>query len=167
MRISLHSAILCNSLKAAKNSFVLVFSDIKKGAMEILERTRAAIRKVVSCDVLEPGVLPVEHRETFDVVLSCGCLESAAADRESYRRVVCNVATLVKPGGLLVILGVGGLKQYSIGTADFTLANVTETVVKEAVTDAGLQIDLYRPQKIGCFLGSSDVFTYYLVARKA
>ncbi|XP_042144176.1 indolethylamine N-methyltransferase-like [Ixodes scapularis] len=155
------------SLSAEQIAAIEGYGDIKKGAMEILERTRAAIRKVVSCDVVEPAVLPVEHKETFDVVLSCGCLESAAAEHESYRRVVCNVATVVKPGGLLVILGVGGLKQYSVGTADFTLANITGNVVTEAVTDAGLQIDLYRPRKIGCFSGSSDVFTFYLVARKA
>ncbi|KAM7304879.1 indolethylamine N-methyltransferase-like [Ixodes scapularis] len=61
-------------------------SDIKKGALEIIERTRSAIRKVVPCDVLEPGVLPMEHRETFDVVISNGCLDAAAADHESFRR---------------------------------------------------------------------------------
>ncbi|KAG0426748.1 hypothetical protein HPB47_026174 [Ixodes persulcatus] len=81
------------------------YSDIKNGALEIIERTRSAIRKVVPCDVLEPGVLPMEHRETFDVVLSSGCLDAAAADHESFRRVICNVAPLVKPGGLLVICG--------------------------------------------------------------
>ncbi|CAN7949130.1 unnamed protein product, partial [Ixodes pacificus] len=74
-------------------------SDVKKGALEILERTRKAIRKVVPCDVLEPGVLPEEHRETFDVIVSPGCLESAAADHESFQSAVHNVGTLAKPGG--------------------------------------------------------------------
>ncbi|KAM7312329.1 indolethylamine N-methyltransferase-like [Ixodes scapularis] len=155
------------SLFAEKIAAVEGYSDIKKGAIEILERTRAAIHNVVPCGVLERGVLPVEHRENFDVVISSGCLESAAVDVESYRRVVCNVVTLAKPGGLLVIFGVGGLNEYQVGSADFTVMNLTENVLKEAMTDAGLQIELYRPHKIGSFLGSSDVFIFNMVVRKA
>ncbi|KAM7306050.1 indolethylamine N-methyltransferase-like [Ixodes scapularis] len=98
------------------------YSNIKEGALEIQERTRSSIRKVVPCDVLEPGVLPEEHRETFDVVLSCSCLESATTDHESFRRAVCNVGTLAKPGGRLVLVGVGGSKRYPVGTAAFVQA---------------------------------------------
>ncbi|XP_040072240.1 nicotinamide N-methyltransferase-like [Ixodes scapularis] len=140
--------------------------DIKKGALEIIERTRSAIRKVVPCDVLEPGVLPMEHRETFDVVISNGCLDAAAADHESFRRVICNVAPLVKPGGLLVIIGAGGVKSYSVGTVNFPHANLTENVLKEAVTDAGFQIERFRPKKLSSFVGNEEVFMFNLVARK-
>ncbi|KAM7297538.1 nicotinamide N-methyltransferase-like [Ixodes scapularis] len=142
------------------------YSDIKKGALEILERTRTAIRKVIPCDVLEPGVLPMEHREIFDVVFSSGCLDAAAADHESFRRVICNVAPLVKPGGLLVIMGAGGVKSYPVGTVDFPYSNLTEIVLKESVTDAGFKIETYQPKELGSFLGNSDVFMFKLVARK-
>ncbi|KAM7313214.1 indolethylamine N-methyltransferase-like [Ixodes scapularis] len=141
-------------------------SDIKKGALEIIERTRSAIRKVVPCDVLEPGVLPMEHRETFDVVISNGCLDAAAADHESFRRVICNVAPLVKPGGLLVIIGAGGIKSYPVGTFNFPHANLTEDVLKEAVTDAGFQIERYRPKQLPSLVGNSEVFIFILAARK-
>lgn len=142
------------------------YSDVKKGALEILERTRFAVRKVVPCDVLEPGVLPEEHRETFDVVFSAGCLESAAADHESFRRVVCNVATLAKPGGLLVLVGMGGSKGYPVGTVEFPQANVTEDVIKGAVTDAGLQMKVFHTKSLKTLLGKPDVFTFVLAARK-
>ncbi|KAM7313212.1 indolethylamine N-methyltransferase-like [Ixodes scapularis] len=141
-------------------------SDIKKGALQIIERTRSAIRKVVPCDVLEPGVLPMEHRETFDVVISNGCLDAAAADHESFRRVICNVAPLVKPGGLLVIVGAAGIKSYPVGTANFPHANLTENVLKEAVTDAGFQIKRYRSKELPSSGENSEVFMFNLVARK-
>ncbi|KAG0428456.1 hypothetical protein HPB47_024567 [Ixodes persulcatus] len=141
------------------------YSDIKKGALEILERTRSTIRKVIPCDVLEPGVLPLEHRETFDVVFSSGCLDAAAADHESFRRVICNVAPLVKPGGLLVINGAGGIKNYPVGTVKFAYSNLTENVLKESVNDAGFKIETYRPKELGSFLGNSDAFMFTLVAR--
>ncbi|CAN7981309.1 unnamed protein product [Ixodes pacificus] len=131
-----------------------------------MERTRSAIRKVVPCDVLEPGVLPMEHRETFDVVISNGCLDAAAADHESFRRVICNVAPLVKPGGLLVILGAGGIKSYPVGNANFPHANLTENVLKQGVTDAGFQIEKYQTEELGSLVGNLDVFMFNLVARK-
>lgn len=121
---------------------------------------------MVPCDVLEPGVLPEEHRETFDVVLSCSCLESATTDHESFRSAVCNVGTLAKPGGRLVLVGVGGSKRYPVGTADFVQANVTENVVKQAVADAGFQMEEYRTKNLKLLLGSPGAFTFVLAARK-
>ncbi|CAN7992451.1 unnamed protein product [Ixodes pacificus] len=142
------------------------YSDIKKGALEIQERTRSSIRKVISCDVLEPGVLPEEHRETFDVVLSCNCLESATTDHECFQSAVCNVGTLAKPGGLLVLVGVGGPKSYPVGTADFNQAYVTEDVIKRAVTDAGFQMGVYRTKNIQADSEIPDMFTFVLAARR-
>ncbi|CAN7950485.1 unnamed protein product [Ixodes pacificus] len=142
------------------------YGDVKKGAFEILERTRSAIRKVVPCDVLEPGVLPEEHRETFDVIVSTGCLESATADHESFRRVVCNVGTLAKPGGLLILVGAGRVKSYPVGTVDFAHANVTEDVLKQAVAEAGFEMKVFLPQKIPKFIENIDEFFFVLAARK-
>ncbi|XP_042148736.1 nicotinamide N-methyltransferase [Ixodes scapularis] len=143
------------------------YEDVKKGASEIMERTRSAIRKVVPCDVLKPGVLPEEHKETFDVVLSSGCLDAVAADHESFRMVVCNVGTLVKPGGLLVIMGAGGVKHYTVGAADFAYSNLTENVLKQAIGDAGFRLKLYRSTKFEFALQTSDLFKFILVARRA
>ncbi|XP_040067549.1 indolethylamine N-methyltransferase-like [Ixodes scapularis] len=119
-------------------------SDVESRVCELAERTRAVVRKVIPCDVLKPGVLPEEHRESFDAVLSCNCLETAAQDHASYRRLVCNVAGLVKPGGLLIWAGVGGLAMYPVADEEFPMADVTEQVLKEALTDAALRVEVYR-----------------------
>ncbi|KAG0415444.1 hypothetical protein HPB47_007386 [Ixodes persulcatus] len=143
------------------------YSDKKKGAVEILKRTRSAIRKVVPCDVLEPGVLPEEHRETFDVVLSSGCLDSATADHESFRRALRNVGALANSGGLLVLVGFGGLKSYPVGNVDFPHANLTEDALDQAVADAGFQTKLYESVPLGAIMDSPEVFRFILAARKA
>ncbi|XP_040074847.1 indolethylamine N-methyltransferase [Ixodes scapularis] len=141
------------------------YSDLKKGASEIMERTRSSIRKVVPCNVLKPGVLPEEHKETFDVVLSCNCLESATADHESFRSVVKNVGSLVKPGGLFLLGGIGGLKSFAVASADCNMANLTEEVIKGAVADAGFQLTLYHTKNME-FGGNAGVFSFILVASK-
>ncbi|CAN8018125.1 unnamed protein product [Ixodes persulcatus] len=118
--------------------------DGKKRASELAERTRQAIRKVIPCDVLEPGVLPDEHRETFDAVLSCNCLESATQDHASFRLATCNVAGLVKPGGLLILAGMGGLEKYTVGNEVFPMAELNGDVIKKALADAGLKVEVYK-----------------------
>ncbi|CAN7936987.1 unnamed protein product, partial [Ixodes hexagonus] len=119
-------------------------SDVKKRAPELIERTRQAVRKVIPCDVLEPGVVPEDHREAFDAVLSCNCLEVVAQDHASFRRLLCNVGTLVKPGGLLILAGVGGLEMYPVADERFPMADVTEDAIKEALADACLKVEVYR-----------------------
>ncbi|KAG0413156.1 hypothetical protein HPB47_009698, partial [Ixodes persulcatus] len=123
------------------------YSDIKKGALEILERTRSAIRKVVSCDVLEPGVLPEEHRESFNVVMSAGCLDAATTDHESFRMALFNVGKLVENGGLLLLLGTCGLKSYpvekSIEVCTFSCSGATVRALRE-------RIDILPLKKLDC-----------------
>ncbi|XP_040064289.1 indolethylamine N-methyltransferase-like [Ixodes scapularis] len=155
------------TFRAEKVAVVEGYTDLRKGAREIIERTRLAVRKVVPCDVLEPGVLPEEHRQIFDVIISSECLESATADHESFRKAVCNVGTLTKAGGLLVLLGAGGVKSYPVGGVAFPHANLTEKVVEEAIKDAGFQMEVYHLYKTGVLVDSPNLFTFVLAARKA
>ncbi|CAN8020102.1 unnamed protein product [Ixodes persulcatus] len=118
--------------------------DTKKGAFEIMERARRAISKVVPCDVLEPEVLPEEHGKTFDVVLSCNCLEAATADPDSFGRVLANMGSLVKPGGFLIMVGTGGITWYEVGKKPLPMMVLTKEIVEKAVTDAGFEIKRFR-----------------------
>lgn len=73
----------------------------------------------------------------------------------------------MRPGGLLVLWGVGGVKCYPVGDVAFAHANLTEKVVEEAIKDAGFQMKVYHPYKIGDFMENQNVFTFVLAARKA
>ncbi|KAG0409778.1 hypothetical protein HPB47_013107 [Ixodes persulcatus] len=120
-------------------------SDVKKRAFELAERTRQAIRKVIPCDVLEPGVLPDQHLETFDAVLCCNCLEAATQDHAPFRLATCNVAGLVKPGGLLILAGFDrGEKEYPVGNEVFPMAELNGDVIKQALADAGLKVEVHQ-----------------------
>ncbi|KAM7298894.1 nicotinamide N-methyltransferase [Ixodes scapularis] len=120
------------------------FSDIKRGAEEITARTRKAIRKVVPGDVLVPGVLPEEHQEKFDVVLSCLCLEAASPDEATFRTAFQNVGDLVLEGGLLILCGVLGCREYSVGGVKFPCLCLKPDTVKDALVRAGFKVNLWR-----------------------
>ncbi|CAN7941664.1 unnamed protein product [Ixodes hexagonus] len=125
------------------------FSDIKRGSGEIEARTRKAVRKVIPCDVLSPGVLREEDREKFDVVLSSLCLESACMDEATFREATQNVGSLVRDGGLLILCGILGCQDYTVGEVKFPCLYLTSDAVKKAVVRAGFQI------RRSCFSGDS------------
>ncbi|XP_040067182.2 phenylethanolamine N-methyltransferase-like [Ixodes scapularis] len=120
------------------------FSDIKRGAEEITARTRKAIRKVVPGDILTPGVLQKEHQEKFDVVLSCFCLEAASLDEATFRTATQNVGDLIYEGGILILCGVLGRHEFSVGGVKFPCLCLTPGAVKDAVVRAGFRVNLWR-----------------------
>ncbi|CAN7991162.1 unnamed protein product, partial [Ixodes pacificus] len=117
------------------------FTDVKSGAREIEQRTRKAIRKVVFCNVLDPQVLPQEHKETFDVVLTCLCLESACLDEGTYKKAVKNLANLVTYGGYLIVCGIYGSDDYCVNGVSFPVLAASVDLAKEAIARCGLEIE--------------------------
>ncbi|XP_040066754.1 indolethylamine N-methyltransferase [Ixodes scapularis] len=117
------------------------YIDAKSGAREIEERTRRAIRKVVFCNVLDPQVLPEEHKEPFDVVLTCLCLESACLDEGTYKKAVQNLANLVTSGGYLIVCGICGSDDYVVKGVTFPVLAASVDLAKKAITRCEFEIE--------------------------
>lgn len=116
------------------------YMDAKSGAKDIEERTRAAVKKVIPCNVLDPNVLPQEHNELFDVVFSSLCLAAASRDEETFRRVTQNVSRLIRDGGHLIFCGVVGSREYTVAGIEFPKVSLTKAMVEDALSGAGLQV---------------------------
>ncbi|CAN7993280.1 unnamed protein product, partial [Ixodes hexagonus] len=117
------------------------YTDVKSGAKEIEERTRRAIRKVIPCDVLNPQVLPEDHKESFDVVLTSLCLTGACVDKGTYQKAVQNIGNLVGQGGYLIMCDVRGIEHYWVAEAKFPVFPVSSDQAKEALSHAGFEIE--------------------------
>ncbi|EEC09409.1 N-methyltransferase, putative [Ixodes scapularis] len=116
------------------------YKDAKIGVEDIEERTRAAVKKVISCDVLNPSVLPEGHREAFDVVLSSLCLQSASQDETSYQRATRNVSSLIRKRGHLILCGIAGSTGYTVGDVSFSEVCLSKAMVEDALSRSGLEI---------------------------
>ncbi|XP_040067554.1 nicotinamide N-methyltransferase-like [Ixodes scapularis] len=114
--------------------------DLQSGAKEIEERTRRAIKKTIPCNILDPNVLSKEHRETFDVVFSSLCLESASLDEQTYQKNTQNIGNLVAPGGYLILCGIAGSLEYSVGGIKFPSLCLTSTIVTNSLINAGFEV---------------------------
>lgn len=105
-----------------------------------MRRIRKATKKVVPCNVLLPQVLPEEHWEMFDVVLSILCLEAAAKDKDTYETALGHVVDLVKPGGIIVLGGMCGNPGYFVGQTWFPDLRISEETIRGAFKALKLEV---------------------------
>ncbi|CAN7993135.1 unnamed protein product [Ixodes pacificus] len=116
------------------------YKDAKMGAMDIEERTRGAVKKVIPCDVLNPSVLPKGHEESFDVVLSSLCLQAASQDEITYQEANRNVSSLIRKGGHLIMCGTAGTAFYTFANVMFPNVRLSKAMVEDALSKSGLEI---------------------------
>lgn len=141
---------------------------LERAAEGIIRRTRKAIQKIIPCNILCTNVLPEEHRDSFDVVMSNMCLESAANDKETYARGVANLSNLVKPCGVLIISGACGSSGYFCGGTFLQSLSLDESTIRGALHKTGLLVtrweirEVYPEEKLEVLKD----FSYVLVAKK-
>nr|XP_002732428.2 PREDICTED: nicotinamide N-methyltransferase-like [Saccoglossus kowalevskii] len=115
----------------------IVFTWIGKKFKKML---RQKITDVVPCDVLKSNPLEPFTYDTFDGIIVASCLEMACADIASFRNSVKSVASLLKPGGVVVHWGRLGGNFYNVGDASFHALTTTEEIVRNAYKQAGFSI---------------------------
>ncbi|XP_077863394.1 nicotinamide N-methyltransferase-like [Saccoglossus kowalevskii] len=104
------------------------------------EALEGKITDVVPCDVLKSNPLEPFTYDTFDGIIVASCLEMACADIASFRNSVKSVASLLKPGGVVVHWGRLGGNFYNVGDASFHALTTTEEIVRNAYKQAGFSI---------------------------
>ena len=75
-----------------------------KGEKEAREREEQLrkVGKIVFCDALSETPMEKGYEGPYDVILECGCLDAACANKESYRSCMKVLASLLKPGGTFI-----------------------------------------------------------------
>ncbi len=74
----------------------------------------------------------------YDIIVSSDCLEAACLTRESYKQAVRRLVRILKPGGLLILLGVTGCTFYTVGNERFFSLVIDDQLVREALQEAGI-----------------------------
>jgi SAM-dependent methyltransferase len=83
------------------------------------------------------GPAPAAPRAQYDVVCSNMCLEAVARDAAEWGHYLRNLATLLRPGGLLTLATVRRCSVYSVGETLFPVACLDEADVRGALCAAG------------------------------
>jgi hypothetical protein len=98
-----------------------------------IEALRGAIAGVVHADAGLTDPLGTSFRGRFATVLSPYCADSATDDKRTWERYSRNIATLVRPGGLLLVSALRLCRGYKAGDRFFPAANIDEDDLKEVL----------------------------------
>ena len=85
---------------------------------------RARITALVPADAGLRDPLGQQFRDRFAVVLSPFCADSATDDKAVWARYSHNIASLVRPGGLMLTAALRRCSRYKVGERFFPSANV-------------------------------------------
>lgn len=102
------------------------------------QAAREKIVKYVRVDAKKSDPAGRELRETYPVVISCYCADSATNDQGNFTLFIRNIVSLIKPGGLFVLACLRNAKHYRVGSLNFPSANVSEDLLADI-----LKLDFY------------------------
>lgn len=107
------------------------------------QATRARIRRILSADAGEADPLGPARRGFYPLVTTHYCADSATADRETWRRYMRNIASLVQPGGQFIVSALGGSRGYRVGAHWFPGADVSPDDLRAVLEETGFrEIDM-------------------------
>lgn len=100
------------------------------------EQMRALVTRVMRCDASRAAPLDGPDRQ-YDVVVTNFCAESATSDREEWRAFVTKIASLLQPGGTLIMSALKGASRYAVGPRWFPSVDISEEELLELLEDTG------------------------------
>lgn len=119
------------------------------GPEAIEKRLRAAVKDAFFINVLNDNPIAPKESQQFDCITTGGVFESVSPDRETYKKCVKNVATLLKPGGVILLEGDINESFYMNGDEKFFVLSVDLPFVREAFESAGFKdIEIFEHERI-------------------
>ncbi|XP_064158167.1 indolethylamine N-methyltransferase-like [Anguilla rostrata] len=135
---------------------------------EVEQRLRQIVKQVRRCDVRQENPFHPLTMETADCILSSLCLEAACKDLETYRRALRSIAALLKPGGVLVLIGVLNESFYFVGQEKFSCLVLSQSFIEETLRNLGFsikQVNTMHTKETDKEYYDAEAF-FYLVAQK-
>lgn len=88
--------------------------------------TKDKLTKSIQANAGRTDPLGKRARESYPVVVSCYCADSATDNHRDFELYLKNVISLIKPGGIFILACLRKAKYYKVGSLFFPSANVDE-----------------------------------------
>ncbi|XP_033759344.1 indolethylamine N-methyltransferase-like [Pecten maximus] len=121
--------------------YVLKKENARNSIEERQQMMKTKIRGILPIDVRSGNPLGNgNHPLQFDVITTSLCLESASQTLEEYHKNVQNVASLLKVGGHLIVLGAFNIPHYDVGHFKFQCVPLSQNSIGQIYTECGFDI---------------------------
>ncbi|XP_060063783.1 nicotinamide N-methyltransferase-like [Ylistrum balloti] len=136
-------------LEVELTDYILKKENVRHSAEDRQQTLKGKIQEILPIDVRSRHPLPKEDGHgNFDVIISSLCFESASQSKEEYCEVVQNVASLLKIGGHLVVLGLFDNTHYDVGNYRFICASLSRDVIENIYETNGFTILTFSSKKM-------------------
>ena len=86
---------------------------------------RTKVRRLLGCNAKQADPLGTAYRAHYDIVSVNFVLESITTEMAEWNRLIAHVASLVRPGGYLLMCAITGATSYRVGDRFFPAVPIT------------------------------------------
>ena len=118
-----------------------------KGEKEASEREQRMrkISKVVFCDALSETPMEKGYEGPYDIILECGCLDTACSDENTFIKCIRTLHSLLKKGGMFARVSPNAFSEtvnqvvWSVGGNEYTGIRMTHEFVTSLLRKSGFR----------------------------
>ncbi|XP_075462681.1 indolethylamine N-methyltransferase-like [Ascaphus truei] len=131
------------------------------------DKARRAVKRVVKCDLTKDNPSEPVVLSQMDCLLCMYVLQVVSKDHQAYRNNLKKLASMLKTGGHMLLVGTYNNSCYMIGEQKFFSLSYDEEFIREAVCDAGFIIENLEalPTKKSSNISDYDQ-VMFMIARK-
>lgn len=111
-----------------------------KSPSAVKAKIRQRVKRFLKCDVRLENPFHPETLKPADCVITSLCLEAACKDMQAYKKALAGLASMLRPNGALVMVGVLGESFYMVNQTRFSCLPLSEQNVKECLKDVGFTV---------------------------
>ncbi|XP_041030551.1 nicotinamide N-methyltransferase-like isoform X1 [Carcharodon carcharias] len=108
------------------------------------KKLRDSVKQVLKCDVHQSNPLCPVELEPIDCLVTSLCLEAACKDKTAYCSALRNVTSLLKPGGVLIMISDLNETYYTVNGLKFSCLKFDQVFLENALKEAGYEIDQFE-----------------------
>ena len=131
---------------SAERPVVLTDKEKLECVLNRANEVKRKIKSIIPCDVTKEPIVQLDLDDVskpFDAVFTSFCLESCVSSEVHYKNTVAELCKLLKPNGYLFMNGTLEDTFYYVGEEKFYNFPVTEKLAKEAMNEAGIEIEKF------------------------
>ncbi|XP_036413034.1 indolethylamine N-methyltransferase-like [Colossoma macropomum] len=112
----------------------------KKSPSEVEAKVRQRVKQVLKCDVRLENPFHPQTLKPADCMITCLCLEAACKDMLAYKKALANLSTLLRPAGVLVMVGVLEESFYCVNQTRFSCLQLSQESIEAELHNLGFTI---------------------------
>lgn len=109
----------------------------REGVLARELHTRSVLSELLLTDAREPNPLGPARVAGYDLLISSFCVDCLTKSKAVWRRCMCNVFGLLKPGGSFVVQALRSCEGYRVGARWFPGANIQSSDFESVLLECG------------------------------